>query len=284
MSEEKIPSTDEICEEEKKKKKKPIFWRIVFIVALIIFSLSIITLADYWFDIPFINIPFFGSDDDFSEYHNDVSEPEPTVSVDETANLPDNPIDFTALDAQNPDVCGWIRIPDTKVDYPILQAGEDKVESFYLNHDINGKYKFAGCIYIQRYNSLDFTDPNTIIYGHNMLNGTMFSDIRKYRKRAFLDAHPNIYVYTPGHILTYEVFSAFVYDDRHILNSFDFYNTDEYNEFLSTCLNPRSHTRLVKEGVEVTTADKIITLSTCTGVDTERYIVIAVLKDDTKTK
>ncbi len=268
----KDPTTTEPRNEEKKSKK--IIWIIILIISLLIFFTSLVAL--------FVHL--FGGREDMTKYYNESTPSEVVSSEDPTANYPDNPIDFASLDAQNPDVCGWIRIPNTAVDYPVLQAGEDKAESFYLNHDIDGKYKFAGCIYIQKMNSIEFTDPNTVIYGHNMLNGTMFSDIRKYRRKAFMDEHPNIYIYTPGHILTYEVFSAFVYDDRHIINSFDFWNDEDYGEFLSTCLAPKSHTKMVKEGVEVTTDDKIITLSTCTGVDTERYIVIAVLRDDTLTK
>jgi sortase B len=256
------------------KDKKKLLWLILVILCAVVFLSSLTALI----------IHIFPKKDDFSEFYND-STPSDTVSDEkEDVVLPDNPIDFAALEAQNADVCGWIRIPDTKVDYPILQSGEDKAESFYLNHDINGKYKFAGCIYIQKLNDRAFTDPNTVIYGHNMKNGTMFSDIRKYRRRAFMDEHPNIYVYTPGHILTYEVFSAFVYDDRHILYSFDFGNEEEYGSFLSTCLAPKSHTKMVNADTSVTTKDKIITLSTCTGVDTERYIVIGVLRDDTPTK
>ena len=91
-------------------------------------------------------------------------------------------------------------------------------------------------------------------------------------------------MYTPGHILTYEIYSAFVYDDRHILNSFDFSSKEEYAEFLSATLSPKSMTRNVREGIEVDTNDRIITLSTCTGVKTQRYLVVGVLVNDQQTK
>ena len=78
----------------------------------------------------------------------------------------ENPIDFDSLTAQYPDIYAWIRIPGTKVDYPIVQREGDN--GYYLNHTIDGKKKTEGSIYTEDYNSKDFGDANTVIYGHNM--------------------------------------------------------------------------------------------------------------------
>lgn len=220
-----------------------------------------------------------------------------TVSIvsppenEEEVELQDNPVDFTALQERNPDICAWIHIPGSEtaynndgVDYPILQSGADKEEDFYLTHDLDGKSLFDGSVYIQRLNDKSFSDPNTIIYGHDLYNYTMFTPLRKYRTREFFDANQYIYIYTPGHIMKYHIYSAFVYDDRHILYSFDFYNGAEYAEFLNETLHPTSTKNLVREGVEVTTEDKIITLSTCTNYKTERFLVVGVLVEDILTK
>lgn len=205
-------------------------------------------------------------------------------------NLITNPVDFAALQARNPDICAWIYIPGTDeaygtaIDYPILQSGAETEEDFYLTHDLDGKALFDGSIYIQKLNSKDFSDPNTVIYGHDLYNKMMFTPLRKYRNADFFDAHQYIYIYTPGHILTYRIYSAFVYDDRHLLYSFNFYDPADYASFLSQSLNPASMVRQVREGVEVTTDDKIITLSTCTNNKSERYLVTGVLTDDQRTK
>lgn len=207
----------------------------------------------------------------------------PPVSSDPLVELPDNPKNFAELQALNPDVCGWITVPGTAVDYPILQSS-DQPEDFYLDHDINKKYRFSGAIYIQKVNFKDFSDPNTVIYGHNMLNGTMMGTLKRFRNKAFFDEHEYFYIYIPGHILTYRIFSAFVYDDRHLLYSFDFYSEEGYSAFLKQALNPVSMVKNVREGVSVTTSDRIVTLSTCTANKKERYLVEGVLINDQPTK
>lgn len=201
-----------------------------------------------------------------------------------SAQKAENPVNFKALKNQNPDVMGWINIPGTTIDYPILQSGDDTEENFYLNHDLERKYKFAGSVYIQRCNSSEFNDNNTVIYGHDLADGTMFTPLRKYRKADFFNTNDTINIYTPGHILTYKIFSAFVYDDRHIINSFDFSSEEGYSEFLDECTNPKSLVKNIRSDISVTSKDKIITLSTCTDNPSERYLVCAVLTSDTETK
>lgn len=249
------------------KDRRNIIWAAIFGVSLAACVVSLLMLIMH----------LRPDEENLSEFKQNVSSSPEIV-------LGDNPIDFPTLQAETPDACAWIRIPDTVIDYPVMQSGPETDEDFYLDHDRNGKPKKAGSIYIQKLNSKDFTDRNTLIYGHNMLNGTMFAQLKKYRNREFFDTHRDIYVYTPGHILHYKVLSAFVYDDRHILNSFNFYNDDDYIKFLTDCLDPTSLARQVCDDIEVSTTDKIITLSTCTNNDTERYLVVGVLQSDTPTK
>ena len=252
---------------EKNEKRKKRLWLILLILFAVIFAVVAAGLI----------IHLLPRDGEFDGYKQSVS------STPELA-LADNPIDFDALHTENPDVCGWITIDGTVIDYPILRSGSDKAEDYYLDHDMYGTHKLAGSIYIQRMNSDDFTDNNTVIYGHNMLNGTMFAALKKYRNAQFFEENPEIKIYAEGHIYTYQIFSAFVYDDRHILNSFNFDDEEEYRAFLDDCMNPPTLIKNVREDITVTSDDKIITLSTCTSADTERYLVVAVLVDDTLTK
>ena len=84
-------------------------------------------------------------------------------------------IDFAELSSINPDIYAWIRIPDTQIDYPVLQREED--DTYYLRHNSSGRYAFAGSIYTEEANSRDFKDPMTVLYGHNMRDGSMFQNL-----------------------------------------------------------------------------------------------------------
>lgn len=185
------------------------------------------------------------------------------------------PIDFETLTSQYPDVYAWIQIPGTTIDYPIVQKEGDN--SYYLYHTIDGVRKTEGSIYTEDYNSKDFTDPNTVIYGHNMKNGTMFKQLHKFRDRQFFNENREIIIYQPDRILYYKIFAAYVYDNRHILLNFDFSDINVYRAYLNSVFEKKGMYGNIDGDVLVTAEDKIITLSTCTGDDSKRYLVQAVL-------
>lgn len=192
-------------------------------------------------------------------------------------------INFTELWEINTDIYAWIKIPNTLVDYPLVQSETD--DSFYLSHNIYKEYAFAGSIYTESLNSKDFSDPNTLIYGHNMLNGSMFATLHNFRDPNFFAANEYIYVYLPERTLTYRIFAAYEYDDRHILYSFDFGDEDVYQKYLDYAQNPTSSMTYNIRDLGVTTDDKIITLSTCMdNIDTSRYLVQGVLVKDESTE
>lgn len=126
---------------------------------------------------------------------------EPEEEQEEGAPKVEIPIDFEALKEQNGDVYAWIRIPGTNVDYPILQHEEDN--GYYLNHTIDGVEALEGSIYTENYNTKYFDDPNTVIYGHNMKNGSMFRTLHNYEDKTFFDENRVIYIYQPDRILEY---------------------------------------------------------------------------------
>lgn len=189
------------------------------------------------------------------------------------------PINFEELQAINPDVYAWIEIPDTNINYPMLQHPED--DAYYLTHTIYGEVHRYGSIYTERINSKDFTDPNTLIYGHNTSNRSMFQNIRYFTDQKYFDEHPYIYIYTPERKLTYQVVSCYVYDDRHIMYAFDFTDPEVYAEYLDYIQHPRDMGAKVREGITLTTEDRIITLSTCVGTgETNRRLLHGVLIKD----
>lgn len=246
--------------------------------------ITIISIAFFLFATGFLIKHFTLKKDNYDEYKIPTSS-EIWFSNSLSKNEPiDNPIDFVKLKEENNEVVGWIQIPDTVIDYPILQSGLGTEEDFYLTKDMYKQKKSEGSIYIQKMNSPDFSDPNTLIYGHNMLNGSMFGTLKKYRDKEYFEQNDTMYIYTVGHILKYKVYSAFVYDDSHILGSFNFGDPNDYQKFIDVTLNPSSKIKNVGDDVEVTNKDKIITLSTCTNNENERYLVVAVLQEDVLTK
>ena len=195
-----------------------------------------------------------------------------------------NPINFAELKEQNPEVYAWIYVPGTDVNLPVVQSTAD--DNFYLNHNIDGDYAVEGAIYSQSMNAADFSDPVTVLYGHNLVNGSMFSTLHYFENEDFFAQHDTMYIYTIGHILTYKVVSAYQYDDRHILNSFDFSDPSVVRTYFDYVMAPNSLVENVRQGVTLQTTDKIVQLSTCTDTvnhtDT-RYLVTGVLTDDQPT-
>lgn len=192
----------------------------------------------------------------------------------------DKKIDFEKLQAYNKELVAWIFVQGTQIDYPVARhEGED--QTFYLNYDMYGNPSYSGCIYMENLNSADFKDNNTIIYGHNMKNGTMFKGLHRFEEKDFFDDNKYIYIYLPDRTLVYEIFAAYTTDDTHILSAYDFTKESVYQHYIDNVTNIHYMGAFVREGTSITTDDKIITLSTCVGGQPEnRYVVQGVLKYD----
>ena len=189
-------------------------------------------------------------------------------------------LSFDELTEINPDIYAWIYIPDTKIDYPVAQSlkGDD---AFYLSHNVYGDYQFSGTIYSESMNSRDFHDPVTVLYGHNMLNGSMFATLHYFNDADFFDDHTTCFVVTKDKVLTYLIYSAYVYDDRHIMNSNNNFTDEEVLlEYFDSTIHPRTYNYNVRGGVTLDKDSKVLTLSTCIGSDPTRYLVQGVLVDE----
>ncbi len=259
--------TDANIPAPKKRRRLPLI--IAIIALLLVIAISITAVLFKYFS---------NSGFDNGKYKNpNASIPSVNASAAESqaAQKVENPIRFDELRKVNADVCAWITLPNTNIDYPIMQSSKAD-DNFYINHSWEGDYTIDGAIYIQRQNSSGFTDRNTVIYGHNLRNGTMFRHLHKLREEKFFNENEYFYIYTPERILTYRIFAAYRYDNRHILNSFDFSDDAVYAEYLKMAQNPNSLIKLTRE-VELTTDDKIVTLSTCISDERYRYLVQGVL-------
>ncbi|MCQ2478811.1 MAG: class B sortase [Clostridia bacterium] len=255
--------------------KKNAVYIISLVVAAAVFVVSGIMLVDTLMP-PAQNLDRF-KDEGATSISPAVSEKNPEIYV--------NPIDFKSLKAANPDIYGWITVDGTKVDYPILRSGPDKEEDFYLTHDYTGEEKRYGSIFMQRLNAEDFTDSNTVLYGHNMLSGAMFGTLKKFKSQEFFDQNRNIYIYTPENIYRYEICAAYVSDNKNIMRSYNFHMLTGYQRFITLCLTSQNNkSALIREELPVFVEDKIITLSTCTSNDTERYIVVGKLVETLRTE
>lgn len=219
-----------------------------------------------------------------TEQHAPVITVPDTPPAEEEPELPDNPVDFAALQAEFPEAVAWIRIPDTVIDFAVMQSGEDTAEDFYLDHDESGNNSVMGSIYMQQVNHADFTDPNTILYGHNIRGGKMFGGIHKFKKTDYFNDHEYLYIYTPGHVLTYRIYSLFDFSSRHLLWAYNFEHYTGVQQFIDKTLNPRTYNRQVREGVSPTIDDRFVTLSTCQNTGDGRLLLVGVLIEDTKTK
>ena len=132
--------------------------------------------------------------------------PAKTDSDDGGQTKPEIPVDFTALQEKNPDIYAWIKIDGTTVDYPVCQNNED--DNYYLSHTWERVEAADGAIFTQACNSKNFTDFNTVIYGHQMGEGvdTMFHTLDRYLEEGYIEKYPNVIIYTPDHVLTYRIF------------------------------------------------------------------------------
>lgn len=238
-------------DQESDRKRK-----IIIIICLAVAAVCLIALAVFW--------------------GKRIKNQKNLKDVQEIAQVEDEntKIDFEALQKVNSDIYAWIYIPGTKVNYPILQSGDDKEEDYYLDHNLDGSEGLPGCIYTQKRNSIDFSDPNTVVYGHNMKDGSMFKGLHDFQDAAFFQENQYIYIYTPQENYIYRIFAAYRYDNRLILEYYnDFRDQQTFAVYLEEILSQQNSVCNLNKDVEVTSEDKIITLSTCIGNSDYRYLV-----------
>ena len=106
-------------------------------------------------------------------------------SLPDDVDIPQKNLDWESMHGLNKDIYAWITIPNTQIDYPILQHETD--DSYYLSHNMDGSKGYPGCIYTEKANYKDFLDFNTVIYGHNMKSGMMFRNLHDFEDRTFFD-------------------------------------------------------------------------------------------------
>ena len=199
---------------------------------------------------------------------------EPTPEPTPTPTPYISPISFETLWSQNPDIYAWIELPDTWLAYPILQHPTE--DTYYLNRTVDGINGYPGSIFTFITEGKRFDQFNTVIYGHNMIDGSMFGNLKNFRSADYMNAHRQLKIYTPESTLTYTIFAALTYDDRLITMVYDDADPDSRAAFLDSIFSTDG--LFMKDGLEINTDSHLITLSTCIGgMPNNRLLVLGVL-------
>ena len=249
---------------KKAKKKGSLVLNLILILALIVFAVSAFQLFQI----------VKGYMDGRGEYEG-IRELAIEEVDDGEEGTPQFRVNFDELLAINPDTIGWIRFsPEPSIiSYPIVQ-GEDNDE--YLHKTFSANENTLGAIFLNAGNQSDFSDRNSIIYGHRMKDGSMFRHLQDYEERAFWENNPYFYIYTPdGREITYHIYSAGQVEDTSDTYLTSFASDEEYQAFLDMT----KEVSLYDTGVELTTEDTIVTLSTCTSASDEHRFVVRGVKE-----
>ena len=252
--------------EQKKKKKSDVLLTIALIVAIAVFCYAAFNLYHIYTEYK------KGTDE-----YNQIEEMAVTERDADSAEVagpnaqlkPPIEVDFDKLKSVNEDVVGWIYVdalPD--ISYPIVKGKDNQT---YLHQTYEKNYNFAGTIFVDYENSGDFSDCNTLVYGHNMKNGSMFGHLKKFREDDKLYKQDKYFwILTPERNYRYEIITAYttgVNSDTYTLFKGP---GEEFEKYLETI---KGYSEIKTDDTDLTIKDRIVTLSTCTGNESTRFVV-----------
>ncbi len=286
---------------ESQKKVFNILTTLIMVVALAVFVYSGYQLYSTWREyneadnyyegLPFPSMPPVvqgteaPTEQDESSGDTDADEPD-TSGEDDGTDAPGDsntetsteapteaaPVDwigvYNQMKAQNPDYIGWIFLGGTKIYYPVVQAEDN---DYYLHRLFDGTENFAGTIFADYRCNDVFKSGHTILYGHNMKNGSMFANLRYYEGDWFYYEYPTFTVFTEEGELTFEIFSIYVTDPGSDTYVTRFGNDEAYVEWLKE----RQELSRIKIDMELDASTVTLTLSTCVNNNTQRLVVHA---------
>lgn len=259
--------------EEKRKhhrvRKRSMLSNIILVIALAVFAFSAYKLISIYSE-------YHKGD---REYDNLVEEaigvqtPKAEETEEQEAQKPkvhaSLKVDFNKLKKTNKDMVAWIQFDEPeKISYPVVRGVDNDK---YLSTTFEGKKNSSGAIFMDVLNAGDFSDRNTFLYGHNMKNGSMFGQLRKFKTKDYYEQNPYFYIYTPnGKEVKYQIFAVCIVEDTSRSYTRFFNADDEYLDYLKYIKSIARY----DTGVEVNAESKIVSLSTCTNVsETQRLLV-----------
>lgn len=261
--------------------KKIIYYALIGIFACV-FLVSVYFIGDYYLE-------SLSSQSSYDSLANLVEQgktevPKETILyvppvVDEGIVVPEGPTDptstmedlnepsvilpeYSGIYLLNSDLVGWITIPDTQVNYPVMQSPDRR--DYYLTRDFDGKDNKNGCIYVREQCNVFRPSDNLTIYGHNMRNGNMFHDLHKFRDKSFWEGHRYFTFDTILEHHTYEILAVFT-TTASVGRGFAYHlfvnatNEEEFDKYVAKC----KELSLYDTGVTAEYGDKLISLSTC---------------------
>lgn len=248
--------------EKKKKKNSIILWIVlVFFVGMTVFSgVKIYQIyREYKESIDeYSNIAHNVITTDPNPGNNGNTQPDPNGQQqgDDEPEETVQRVDFAQLKEMNKDCVGWITVPGTNINYPIVRGSNNEK---YLHRSFTGKYNGAGTIFMDYRNSKDWSDRHTIIYGHLMKSKTMFYDVREFRLKDYFNSHRYIYIYTEDKTYVYLIYSFFQSETDRTVYRLTFADDADYAKYLKEV----GDSSMYKTTNQPTYADHTITLSTC---------------------
>lgn len=282
----------------KRNRAGDVLFRIVFFVALAVFCYCAFRLAALFLAYKAGNDEYSALNEQYVDMEEGKSgleetagedpfggeteaETETELAVDSEGNqyvkrLPimKNPIDFNSLGAVNSDIIGWIRVGALDISYPVARAEDN---DYYLHRTFEKKDNFAGCIFVDFHNNGLFTDKNTIVYGHNMKDGSMFGTLKKFYEEGVYESDPYFWIYTPTKIYRYHIFNCSQVPAVSETYQLTFADDEDFLGYVSDAF---ANSAVDSQGISVEADDRIVTLSTCTGDDTTRFVVQGVMDQE----
>ncbi len=242
--------------ENQKKKPNGLIRRIIIAVLLLIMIASAISLVKEWMDAAAQRRLEESLAEAARQTETETEPPETEEETEAETEAPYvSPIDFAPLLATNPDTIGWIRVPDTKIDYPIVQSPDNQ---YYLHKDFEGKDSVYGTIYLDADSKPDFSGWNNPIYGHHMKDGSMFKDVVKFKDQDFFENHRYFEIYTPERTIHLKTLGCYYSDSNGIVRKTSFKSQASFDKWVSERLAPCSFAEVPEQPF-----DSMFVLVTC---------------------
>ncbi len=189
----------------------------------------------------------------------------------------DGRIDFEALQQVNPEIWGWLYIPGTTIDRPLLQSASS--DDYYKTHTADGQEGDEGALYIEIPNQTNLCDFNTVIHGKDQKEGDLFYDLHKFEDPDFFEDHQALYIYTPDNLYTYVIYGAYYDEDSDILRRYDYTTTQGCSAYLTDYYDRRDMSMQKREGWEGLSAGNFLLTLDGSTTDGRQFVVMAALID-----
>ncbi len=240
------------------KKKKTLF---IFAIVIILIAIAV----NSFFIIRAMN--------NYNKGNNVYEDIKETAIISNDSSVNDKRIDFDELKRINPDVVGWLTMNDTVIDYPVVKGNDNE---YYLNHLYTGERNSLGTLFVDFRNYDLFTDRNTVIYGHSMLNGSMFFILEKYEKQSFYEEHKEFLFETPDKKYKLLPFAGKIMDGKEAFVDFDFDSDDDFYYYIDYFIRNSTF----RSDVEFTAQDKVVMMIKCSDdFEDARYVLLCKIEE-----